>query len=64
MKEDLKEVTEVVETNATLSCTESDNSTAATADISATTTTSVTFGLSTGLAAATIWYNCQRPIRN
>lgn len=42
----------------TLQCTESDNSLAATADISATTTSSVTFGLSTGLAAGAITWNC------
>lgn len=48
-----------VPVGTTLQCTESDNSLAATADISATTTNSVTFGLSTGLASGAITWNCE-----
>lgn len=44
----------------TLGCTASDNSLTGFSDISATSTTAVTFGISTGLAAGTIYYNCSR----
>lgn len=39
-------------------CTESDNSTALTADISSVSTTSVTFGFSIGINSGTLWYQC------
>lgn len=53
-----------VPANTTLQCTESDNSLAATADISATTTNSVTFGLSTGLSAGSITWHCDASNNN
>lgn len=42
----------------TPSCVESDNSLAATGDVSAVSTSSVTFGLSASLAGGTIYYHC------
>lgn len=39
-------------------CTESDNSTAITADISSISTTQVVFGFSAGINSGTIWYQC------
>lgn len=39
-------------------CTESDNSTALTVDISSVSTTSVTFGFSIGINSGTLWYQC------
>lgn len=44
----------------TLGCTSSDNSLTGFSDISSTSTTAVTFGISTGLAAGTIYYSCNR----
>lgn len=39
-------------------CTESDNSTAITADISSISTTQVVFGFSVGVSSGTVWYQC------
>lgn len=39
-------------------CTESDNSTALTADISSISTTQVVFGFSIGVNSGTVWYQC------
>lgn len=53
-----------VPAGTTLQCTESDNSLIASADISATTTSSVTFGLSTGLNAGAITWHCSASQNN
>lgn len=39
-------------------CTESDNSTALTADITSISTTQVVFGFSVGVSSGTVWYQC------
>jgi hypothetical protein len=43
-------------------CTESDNSTALTADITSISTTQIVFGFSVGVSSATVWYQCQQHI--
>lgn len=53
-----------VPSGTTLQCTESDNSLAATGDISATTTSSVTFGLSAGVSSGTIWWRCDASLNS
>lgn len=41
-------------------CTESDNSTAVTGDVSSVSTTQVVFGFSSGLNSGTLWYHCEQ----
>lgn len=46
--------------NAAPDCTESDNSTALTADITSISATQVVFGFSVGVNSGTVWYICQQ----
>lgn len=50
--------------NQNLSCTSSDVSTAIFSNVTATTTTSVTFGLSGTVSSATIFYHCDRNVND
>lgn len=50
--------------NQNLSCTSSDVSTAIFSNVTATTTTSVTFGLSGTVSTATIFYHCDRNVND
>lgn len=53
-----------VKSGNTLECQASSNTTAAFADINATTTSSVTFGLSATLSSGSIFYACQEHVNN
>lgn len=53
-----------VATNQNLSCVVSASSLTATVGVTATSSTAVTFGVSTGLAADTLYYSCNRNLNN